>query len=67
MNVNVQKAINYATIGGAAILIVGAAKQLVSTPFTAKGSVMPIISVLVGVAAFNYAMKANSPITVTKA
>jgi hypothetical protein len=59
-NANLGKAMNYATIGGAAIIIVGAAKQLMSQPFTAKGAFMPIVSILVGVAAFNYATKNNS-------
>jgi hypothetical protein len=66
MNPTVSKALNYATIGGAAILVVGAAKQLISQPFTAKGSVMPLVSILVGVAAFNYAIKGGSPIVVEK-
>jgi hypothetical protein len=66
MKTTVSKVVNYATIGGAAILVVGAAKQLLSQPVSLKTSVMPVVSILVGVAAFNYAIKANSPIVVER-
>lgn len=51
---------NNTTIGGDNIIIVGAAKQSLSQPVSIKGSIMPVVSILVGIAAFNYAIKSNT-------
>jgi len=52
----VQKTIKIATIAGSAALIVGAGMQLISVKSFREG-IMPAVAILVGVAAFNYAMK----------
>ena len=54
----VKKTVKVVTIAGAAVLAVNSVMQLtkVSSPKTA---VMPIVSLLVAVAAFNYAMSAE--------
>jgi hypothetical protein len=54
-NANLQKAMKVVTIGGSAILVLNAAMQLTkATGF--KSAAMPLVTILVGVAAFNYAM-----------
>lgn len=65
-NPQVQKAVKIATIAGAAIIVVNAGMQLVKQPFSVKGSIMPLVSILVGVAAWNYAMKSTTPVEVKK-
>lgn len=57
-NENVKKAMKLATIGGASVLIVGSAMSLTKVT-SLKGAIMPLVSILVGVSAFNYAM--NTP------
>ncbi len=57
-NKNVQQAVKIATIGGAAVLVLGSAMSLTKVS-SAKGAIMPIVSILVGIAAFNYAMKST--------
>ena len=54
-NANLQQAMKVVTIAGAAILVVNSGMKLtgVSTP---KMAVMPLVSILVGLAAFKYAM-----------
>tara|TARA_R110000803_G_scaffold128158_4_gene195566 strand:- start:159 stop:353 length:195 start_codon:yes stop_codon:yes gene_type:complete len=54
-NENLKQAVKVITIAGAAILVVNNGMKLtgVSTP---KGAVMPLVSILVGLAAFKYAM-----------
>jgi NADH:ubiquinone oxidoreductase subunit 6 (subunit J) len=44
------------TIAGSAVLVVGAAMNLISAK-NVKDAAMPLVAILVGVAAFNYAMK----------
>ncbi len=61
-NPTVQKTVKIATIAGSAALVVGAGMQLFSVKNLREG-IMPAIAILVGVAAFNYAMK--DKITVT--
>jgi len=58
-NENVKNVIKIVTIAGSAILIVNNGMKLtgVSSP---KGAVMPLVSILVGLAAFKYAM-ASTP------
>jgi len=56
-NANVQKAMKVVTIGGSAILVLNAAMSLVNArPLSLKSAAMPLVTILVGVAAFNYAM-----------
>jgi len=58
-NENVKKAMKFATIGGASVLVVSSAISLTKVT-SLKGAIMPLVSILVGVAAFNYAMN-NAP------
>ncbi len=55
-NPTVQKTVKIATIAGSAALVVGAGMQLFTVKSVREG-LMPVIAILVGVAAFNYAMK----------
>jgi hypothetical protein len=55
-NPTVKKTIRIATIAGSAALVVGAGMSLMSVKNLKEG-VMPVVAILVGVAAFNYAMK----------
>jgi hypothetical protein len=55
-NPTIQKTIKIATIAGSALLIVGAATAI-STAKNVREALMPTLAILVGVAAFNYAMK----------
>jgi hypothetical protein len=63
-NANLNQAIKIVTIAGSAILVVNSGMKLtgVSTP---KGAVMPLVSILVGLSAFKYAMS-STPILKTK-
>jgi VIT1/CCC1 family predicted Fe2+/Mn2+ transporter len=55
-NPTVQKSVKVVTIAGSAVLVVGAAMSLFSAK-NVKDAAMPLVAILVGVAAFNYAMK----------
>ena len=55
-NPTVQKTMKVVTIAGSAVLVVGAAMTLMSAK-NVRDAAMPIVAILVGVAAFNYAMK----------
>jgi VIT1/CCC1 family predicted Fe2+/Mn2+ transporter len=55
-NPTVKKTVKVVTIAGSAVLVVGAAMSLVSAK-SVKDAAMPLVAILVGVAAFNYAMK----------
>jgi hypothetical protein len=55
-NPTVKKTVKVVTIAGSAVLVVGAAMNLMSAR-NVKDAAMPIVAILVGVAAFNYAMK----------
>ena len=55
-NPAVKKTVKVVTIAGSAVLVVGAAMSLVSAK-SVKDAAMPLVAILVGVAAFNYAMK----------
>jgi hypothetical protein len=54
-NPNVQAAVKVVTIAGAAVLVLNSAMALTKVK-SAKGAAMPVVSILVGIAAFNYAM-----------
>jgi len=56
MKENTQLVLKYTVIGGSVIMVAGAIGQLVTQPVTAKGVAMPLISILVGVSAFSYAI-----------
>lgn len=60
-NENVQKVVKVVTIAGAAVLVLNSGMTLVksATSGNFKGAIMPAVSVLVGLAAFNYAMKST--------
>jgi hypothetical protein len=64
MNVNTKQIVRLVTLGGAAVLVVNSAMGVVKAGFT-RGAIMPIVSIVVGVAAFNYAM-ASTTVTVKK-
>ena len=55
-NPTVKKTVKVVTIAGSAVLVVGAAMTLMSAK-SVKEAAMPLVAILVGVAAFNYAMK----------
>lgn len=55
-NPTVKKTVKVVTIAGSAVLVVGAAMNLMSAK-SVKDAAMPLVAILVGVAAFNYAMK----------
>ena len=64
-NITVANTMKIATLAGASILVVNSAMGLlkVSSP---KGAIMPVISILVGFAAFKYAMGSTAPTVVKK-
>jgi hypothetical protein len=64
-NPTVQKGIRLATIAGASILVVKSALALTGVK-SPKEAIMPIISILVGVAAFNYALQTKPATQTTK-
>ncbi len=55
-NPTVKRTVKVVTIAGSAVLVVGAAMNLLSAK-SLKDAAMPVVAILVGVAAFNYAMK----------
>jgi hypothetical protein len=59
-NANVQKIVKVVTIAGSAVLVLNSGMALLQagTSGNFKGAIMPMVSVLVGIAAFNYAVKA---------
>lgn len=64
-NPTVKKAIKIATIAGSSVLVINAAMSLmkVSSP---REAIMPLVTILVGVAAFNYAMTSAPQVVVNK-
>lgn len=58
-NPTIQKGIKVATIAGASVLVVNAVMGLTQAT-TVKGAIMPIVTILVGVAAFNYALQSKT-------
>lgn len=59
MNPNISKAIQIATISGAAILAVQSASKLIGVK-SVKEAIMPMVSIAVAISAFNYAVKSNT-------
>lgn len=64
-NPTIQKAVRVATIAGAAVLVVNSAMSLMKAD-SPRGYAMPLVSILVGVAAFNYAMRSQTPVVVAQ-
>jgi hypothetical protein len=64
-NPTVKKAIKIATIAGSSVLVINAAMSLmkVSSP---REAIMPLVTILVGVAAFNYAMTSAPQVVINK-
>jgi hypothetical protein len=64
-NPNVKQAIKIATVAGSSVLVINSAMSLlkISSP---KEAIMPLVTILVGVAAFNYALKSTPAVTVSK-
>ena len=60
-NENLNKVVKVVTIAGSAVLVLNSGMALLKagTSGDFKGAIMPMVSVLVGVAAFNYAMKST--------
>ena len=58
-NANVKSVVKVVTIAGSAVLVLNSAMGLLKagTSLNLKGAVMPTVSILVGLAAFNYAMQ----------
>jgi hypothetical protein len=54
-NQTVKKTVKIATIAGSAALVVGAGMSLLQVKNVKEG-IFPVIAILVGVAAFNYAL-----------
>jgi hypothetical protein len=57
-NPTVQKTIRVATIAGSSILVIRSAMQLFGVK-SVREAIMPTVSILVGVAAFNYAISSK--------
>ena len=64
-NPNVNKAIRIATIAGSSVLVINAVMGLTKVT-SVRGAIMPIVTVLVGAAAFNYAMQSKPEVLVKK-
>jgi hypothetical protein len=60
-NQNVQQVMKVVTIAGSAVLVLNSVMGLLKagTSLNLKGAVMPTVSILVGIAAFNYAMQST--------
>lgn len=67
MNTTTQTVLKYTVIGGSVIMVAGAITSLFTQPFDLKKSVMPAISVLVGVSAFSYAVSGEEIRVIPKA
>lgn len=63
-NPTVQKAVKIATVAGSAILVLNAAMALTKASGV-KSAAMPIVTILVGIAAFNYAIGSGT-VTIEK-
>ena len=65
MNVNTKQVVKVVTIAGSAILVVNSAMAAFRAG-SIKGAIMPVVSIVVGVAAFNYAMASSTGVTIKK-
>ena len=64
-NPTIQKTMKVATIAGASILVINSAMKLMGVK-SVREAVMPVVTILVGVAAFNYAMQSKPTVEVKK-
>lgn len=64
-NPTVQKTVKVATIAGASIIVIRSAMHLMSVK-SVKEAIMPVVTILVGVAAFNYAMQSKPTVVTTE-
>jgi hypothetical protein len=64
-NPNVNKAIRIATIAGSSVLVINAVMGLTKVT-SIKGAIMPVVTILVGAAAFNYALQSKPEVIVKK-
>ena len=64
-NPTVNKAIKIATIAGSSVLVINAVMGLTNVT-SIRSAVMPIVTILVGAAAFNYALQSTPSVTVKK-
>lgn len=64
-NPKVNQAIKVATVAGASILVLNSAMTLLGVK-SPKEAIIPVVSILVGVAAFSYAMQSKPTIEVKK-
>ena len=64
-NPTVQKTIKIVTIAGAAVLVVNSAIKLLGVK-SPKEALMPIVSIIVGAAAFNYALQTKPVVEIKK-
>jgi hypothetical protein len=64
-NPNVNKAIRIATIAGSSVLVINAVMGLTKVT-SIRDAIMPMVTVLVGAAAFNYAMQSKPEVLVKK-
>ena len=65
-NPTIQKTVKVVTIAGASILAIRSAMSLMSVK-SPKEAVMPIVSILVAVSAFNYALQSKVDATIKTA
>ena len=65
MNTNptIQKTVKVVTIAGASLLAIRSAMSLMSVK-SPKEAVMPIVSILVAISAFNYALQSKTDVTI---
>lgn len=61
MSPTVKNVVKVVTIAGSAVLVLNSVMSLVKVK-DVKSAVMPVVSILVGVAAFNYAMQSTPKI-----
>jgi hypothetical protein len=64
-NPTLQKTVKVVTIAGASILVIRQAMSLMSVK-SPKEAIMPLVSILVGVAAFNYALQSKPVVELKK-
>ena len=65
MNTNptIQKAVKVVTIAGASLLAIRSTMSLMSVK-SPKEAAMPIVSILVAISAFNYALQSKTDVTI---
>jgi len=64
-NATLNKAIMIATVAGASALVIKSAMSLTGVK-KASEAIMPVVSILVGVAAFNYAVRSGKDLVVSE-